>query len=87
MLLRGHGHVAAKGRAYLWVLGHGREIVAARRRVQRARRVRDRAIVRRLGWHLALDHVSSGSLLAVVRAVVAPAFRACHRVLVAIVVW
>jgi hypothetical protein len=43
--------------------------------------------VRRLDWHLALEHVSSGSLLTVVRAVVTPAFRAYHRILVAIVVW
>lgn len=85
--LRGPRHIGAKLRAYWWVLGHRREIAAARRRVQRTRRVSDRAILSRMGWHLPIQHAVPNSLAASFRRVVDAPFRVGHRAIVALVAW
>jgi len=85
VLLREPHRLANKLRAYAWVAGHWREVVAQRRRVQGMRRVADRTLLAACTCRLAFEQAGEGSTVRAAHALFDPLFRAWWRVAQALV--
>ena len=85
VLLREPHRLVNKLRAYAWVAGHWREIVAHRRRVQRMRRVADQALLAACTCRLPFEQTGEGSPVRAAHALFDPLFRVSWRVAQALV--
>ena len=85
--LRGREHALGKLRSYVWLATHAGDVLRARRRVQRLRRVPDRAIVRRFGHRLRLARTTNPLAARVIERVVNPLTFVLGRLTRAVVTW
>jgi GT2 family glycosyltransferase len=85
VLLHEPHRVANKLRAYVWVAGHWKEIVADRQRVQAMRRATDWALLAAWTCRLAFEQAGEGSAVRAAHALFDPLFRASWRMAQALV--
>ena len=85
--LQGPEHALGKLRSYLWLATHVGEILRARRRAQKLRRVGDRAIVRRFGYRLRLARTTNPVAARVIEHAINPLAFALGRMTRAVVTW
>jgi GT2 family glycosyltransferase len=76
----GPTHIAAKARAYVWILTHRSAVRAARRKAQESRRATDTALLAAMTSSLHLSQLAGAGLSSMADRFLNPAFRLWRRV-------
>jgi len=87
VLLRKREQVGEKLRAYAWIARHWGQVMAARRRTQALRRVRDWDLLAQSTHRLDYGQVGDGRAARLAQAVFDPLFAVWRRVALALVRW